>query len=214
MKKINFIFTLFLLVSSITEVIAESSARISKPPKGVKLLIIEEGETVRFKETGGSPYTLTNIKINPKKQTIRVKTLSKISGKKIKALKKGASVYYNVSKIFSKKLKFMGSLPGSIDSAYFHISTIKNLDSTQTRQSQLDTPERIFFQPCKTNVACIEIYAPVCGTLPDGRKGVFGNTCEASVACAMNVLPGESEGCKNLPIATAFIPDGDFAIFE
>jgi hypothetical protein len=38
---------------------------------------------------------------------------------------------------------------------------------------------------------CTEVYQPVCGTDPNGKRVTYSNACFARVARATNVTPGE-----------------------
>jgi hypothetical protein len=52
--------------------------------------------------------------------------------------------------------------------------------SRHTVIAQASTPE-----------VCTEVYQPVCGTDPNGKRTTYSNACFARIAKAANVSPGE-----------------------
>jgi hypothetical protein len=42
-----------------------------------------------------------------------------------------------------------------------------------------------------TPEVCTEVYQPVCGTDPNGKRTTYSNACFARIAKATNVSPGE-----------------------
>jgi hypothetical protein len=53
------------------------------------------------------------------------------------------------------------------------------------------TSRHIILAQASPPEVCTEIYQPVCGTDPNGRRTTYSNACFARMAKATNVTPGE-----------------------
>ena len=54
-----------------------------------------------------------------------------------------------------------------------------------------NTPNQSLMIFAQAPEVCTQVYQPVCGTDPAGKRGTYSNDCFARVAKATNVTPGE-----------------------
>jgi hypothetical protein len=80
--------------------------------------------------------------------------------------------------MWENAMKYLGSF--TLVALTFALTLSASAASRHITVAQASTPE-----------VCTEVYQPVCGTDPNGKRTTYSNACFARIAKATNVSPGE-----------------------